>query len=50
MSAAKSGIKTVICNAQSTQIDNYAVLKYNDLADLFTQYKAENIIDTQRTV
>ena len=38
MSAARSGVKTVICNAQSTQIDPYAVLKYNDLAGLFSQW------------
>ena len=37
MSAARSGVKTVICNAQSTQIDSYAVLKYNDLAELFSE-------------
>ena len=39
MSAAKCGIKTVICNAQPTLIDSYTVLKYNDLADLFAQYR-----------
>ena len=37
MSAARSGVKTVVCNAQSTQIDSYAVLKYNDLAELFSE-------------
>lgn len=36
MSAAKAGVKTVICNAQPTQIDRYALLKYDDLARLFT--------------
>lgn len=36
MSAARSGVKTIICNAQTTQIDDFAVLKYNDLAKLFS--------------
>lgn len=35
MSAARAGVKTVICNAQKTQIDRYALLKYDDLAELF---------------
>ena len=36
MSAARSGVKTVICNAQSTPLDCYAALKYDDLASLFS--------------
>ncbi|MBO5644009.1 MAG: Sir2 family NAD-dependent protein deacetylase, partial [Lentisphaeria bacterium] len=36
MSAARSRVKTVICNAQPTQIDDFAVLKYDDLAALFS--------------
>ena len=39
MSAARSGVKTVVCNAQSTPIDDYAVLKYDDLAGLFASDK-----------
>lgn len=35
MSAARSGVKIAVCNAQITQIDSYAVKKYDDLKALF---------------
>lgn len=37
LSAARSGVKIVVCNANPTQIDCYAALKYDDLAGLFAR-------------